>query len=113
MTLVYLIRIIEWLSLAPKVVRDLHRPRAFAIDSKGKSMLNPTAEALATPFVLILVPTRELAIQIFNELVDLTQGARVSPGVLYSGTDRKNHASTLRKGCNVLCATPGQLTNVC
>lgn len=62
------------------------------------------------PYAVILVPTRELAIQSFNVLQRLVKPFQwVVPGVVTGGEKRKSEKARLRKGVNVLVATPGRL----
>ncbi|KAF9583292.1 hypothetical protein BGW38_009808, partial [Lunasporangiospora selenospora] len=61
------------------------------------------------PQVLIIIPTRELAIQIFDEARRLTYQTRIRPGVIYGGTDVRSQKIQLARGANVLIATPGRL----
>lgn len=62
------------------------------------------------PYAVILVPTRELAIQSFNVLQRLVKPFQwVVPGVVMGGEKRKSEKARLRKGVNVLVATPGRL----
>ena len=67
---------------------------------------------MARPYVLILVPTRELAIQVYNEMVDLSSGTWIQPGALYGGTSRKEQAAMLAHGCDILVGTPGRVIDI-
>ena len=59
---------------------------------------------------LILVPTRELAVQTFEWIQKLCRSfARIVPGVLSGGEKKKSEKARLRKGINILIATPGRL----
>lgn len=59
---------------------------------------------------LILVPTRELAVQTFEWLQKLCRSFnRIVPGVLLGGEKKKSEKARLRKGINILVATPGRL----
>jgi superfamily II DNA/RNA helicase len=61
----------------------------------------------ATPQALIISPTRELTIQIYNLAKKLTKGSMVKPAVLYYY--KHNQADELGEGCNILDATLGRL----
>ncbi|XP_078737406.1 ATP-dependent DNA helicase DDX31 isoform X1 [Lampetra fluviatilis] len=64
------------------------------------------------PYALIIVPTRELAMQSFNAVQQLLKPfSWVVPGVLMGGEKRKSEKARLRKGINVLVATPGRLVD--
>lgn len=61
---------------------------------------------------IVITPTRELATQI-EEVVQLLLGRKgyhhVVPGSLMGGESRKREKARLRKGINILVATPGRL----
>ncbi|OAG32021.1 ATP-dependent RNA helicase DDX3X [Nematocida displodere] len=62
------------------------------------------------PRVLILVPTRELAIQIHKECDALSQGMDITCALAYGGADnRRNQIATIKKGLDILIGTPGRL----
>jgi len=63
-------------------------------------------------FALILVPTRELATQIYSVIETLTRCChRIVPGIVIGGEKKKAEKSRLRKGVNILVATPGRLAD--
>ncbi|KAG0262444.1 DEAD-box ATP-dependent RNA helicase [Mortierella polycephala] len=64
----------------------------------------------ASPFLLIILPTRELAIQIFEEARRFTYMTPLRPAVVYGGSDvHMQRAKLMSKGCDILVATPGRL----
>jgi ATP-dependent RNA helicase DDX3X len=65
----------------------------------------------AEPLVVIVCPTRELAVQIFNEARKFCYRTMLRPCVVYGGGTRKDQAAQLQKGCDVLIATPGRLVD--
>jgi ATP-dependent RNA helicase DDX31/DBP7 len=62
-------------------------------------------------FAIILTPTRELAKQIETVLTVLTAGTWIVPGWLLGGERKKSEKARLRKGVNILVATPGRLAD--
>jgi superfamily II DNA/RNA helicase len=64
------------------------------------------------PTGLVLVPTRELARQVFTVLAPLarTTGRRVV--AIYGGTDFDRNLKALRQGVDVVVATPGRLIDL-
>lgn len=58
---------------------------------------------------LILAPTRELASQICNELRSIAKNHGVSIYAVYGGQSMGKQISVLRKGVDILVATPGRL----
>jgi len=63
----------------------------------------------ASPQALVITPTRELAIQIYNEARKFAQGSNIKTVVAYGGTSTGFQARKLQQGCNILVATPGRL----
>ena len=62
------------------------------------------------PQAVILAPTRELAQQIAGDLEDLTHFLPdVRTGCVYGGADMQKQANRLKKGCQIVVATPGRL----
>lgn len=61
------------------------------------------------PLAAILSPTRELAVQIFQEAIKFSFGSAVRPVVIYGGISVNHQLDKLRSGCHILVATPGRL----
>ena len=51
---------------------------------------------------LIISPTRELAVQIHNELTELCKHHQLSHGLIMGGSNRAEEARRLVKGVNIL-----------
>jgi len=79
---------------------------AFVIPILEK--LKPRKE-IHGPQALILVPTRELAVQVRGEVEKLSHGRRVSCVPLYGGKPIKGQIDKLRKGADVIVGTPGRV----
>jgi ATP-dependent RNA helicase RhlE len=65
-----------------------------------------------SPRVLILAPTRELAIQINENLVTYARGMRVRTVVLLGGVSIRPQIEQIRRGVDIVIATPGRLLDV-
>ena len=61
------------------------------------------------PLVMVVCPTRELAIQIFDEARRLCYRSMLRPCVVYGGAPSAQQRDDVRKGCDVLIATVGRL----
>ncbi|XP_026731876.1 probable ATP-dependent RNA helicase pitchoune [Trichoplusia ni] len=59
--------------------------------------------------VIILSPTRELAMQTFGVLMELMKYHHHTYGLVMGGANRSTEAQKLSKGINILVATPGRL----
>jgi ATP-dependent RNA helicase DDX3X len=68
-----------------------------------------THSTLAEPSIVVLVPTRELAIQIFDEVRRLCYRTMLRPCVAYGGLDTATNVRQLARGCDILIGTPGRL----
>ncbi|XP_062862080.1 DEAD-box helicase 3 X-linked a isoform X5 [Trichomycterus rosablanca] len=64
------------------------------------------------PISLILAPTRELALQIYDEARKFAYRSRVRPCVVYGGADIGQQIRDLERGCHLLVATPGRLVDM-
>lgn len=64
------------------------------------------------PRVLILVPTRELVIQVVEEIRKLTTYMSVRVVGVYGGTNINNQKQLLFDGLDILVATPGRLVDL-
>jgi ATP-dependent RNA helicase DDX18/HAS1 len=58
---------------------------------------------------IIISPTRELAMQSFKVLKSLMKNNSQTFGLLIGGVDKKEEATKLAKGVNIVVATPGRL----
>ncbi|RKO85199.1 P-loop containing nucleoside triphosphate hydrolase protein, partial [Blyttiomyces helicus] len=65
-----------------------------------------------TPSSLILAPTRELAIQIFQEAKKFAYRSWVRPCVCYGGQPMGEQLREIERGCELLVATPGRLVDM-
>jgi len=63
----------------------------------------------ADPQALVLVPTRELAVQVRDEVVKLAVGRKTHVVALYGGKPFRPQAEKLKRGAEVIIGTPGRL----
>ncbi|KAJ2490590.1 ATP-dependent RNA helicase dbp2 [Coemansia sp. RSA 2050] len=64
------------------------------------------------PIVLILAPTRELAVQIQSECNNYGSSSRIRNTCVYGGTPRGPQIRDLKQGVEVCIATPGRLIDM-
>ena len=62
---------------------------------------------------LILTPTRELAIQIYDNFVTYAKYTDIRCALVYGGVSQYNQTEALSAGVDVLIATPGRLNDLC
>lgn len=73
-------------------------------------MANTSASPARHPVrALILVPTRELAVQVADSVATYTKFTPLRSTVVYGGVDINPQRDALRRGCELLIATPGRL----
>ncbi|PKK88101.1 MAG: hypothetical protein CVV64_20230 [Candidatus Wallbacteria bacterium HGW-Wallbacteria-1] len=68
--------------------------------------------SLADVQVLVLTPTRELAIQYLTEITSIGGPLGVLPFVVYGGFDKSIQQVKIRAGVHILVATPGRLIDL-
>ncbi len=61
------------------------------------------------PRALILSPTRELALQIHKDALELGQFTKLTMGVVYGGLDYDKQRAMLARGVDLLIGTPGRI----
>lgn len=61
---------------------------------------------------MILTPTRELAIQINESIEKYSKYTSIRSGVIFGGVGQKPQVEMLRKGIDILVATPGRLNDL-
>ena len=64
------------------------------------------------PTSLVLVPTRELALQVHDVLVPLAKAKGVRVGACYGGASMEKQIKQLRQGVEIVIATPGRLIDL-
>ena len=85
-------------------------PISILLYSNNYPLINKK-KRISYPLLLIIVPTRELAIQIYYEALKLLYQTEIIPVCVYGGADYSNQIADLREGCDILIGTPGRLIN--
>jgi ATP-dependent RNA helicase RhlE len=89
--------------------------RAHTGTGKTAAFGLPTIERLATrgvtpaPRALVLVPTRELAVQVHQALSVYAAPARLNVAAIFGGVSMGGQLQALRRGTDIIVATPGRL----
>ncbi|MBQ0117525.1 MAG: DEAD/DEAH box helicase [Flavobacterium sp.] len=65
-----------------------------------------------TPRVLILVPTRELVVQVVEEIEKLTQYMSVRTLGIFGGVNINTQKTAVYQGCDILVGTPGRVMDL-
>ncbi len=78
----------------------------------GEATHSVTAGQAARPRGLVLLPTRELAVQVYEVLRPLGAALGLHVAAVYGGADIERQIKALRKGCDIIIATPGRLIDL-
>ncbi|MFK7755678.1 MAG: DEAD/DEAH box helicase [Flavobacteriales bacterium] len=62
-----------------------------------------------TPRILVLVPTRELVVQVVEAIEDFTKYLTIRTVGVYGGTNINTQAQSVMQGCDIVVGTPGRL----
>ncbi len=85
-------------AFAIPIIQQLDQPNGFAHRRDIKA--------------LILTPTRELAIQIGESFSEYSKFTNIRHTVIFGGVNQRNQVNQLRKGIDILVATPGRLLDL-
>lgn len=86
---------------------------AFALPILNQLLLNPTPKNQNRKIrALILTPTRELALQISESIDAYSRHTRLKNCVVFGGVSEKPQIERLRRGIDILIATPGRLKDL-
>jgi ATP-dependent RNA helicase RhlE len=82
---------------------------AFMLPILQQLSIKPTSKSIRA---LVLAPTRELAIQIGENVEALSVNLKLKHTVIFGGVSQKNQERALRSGIDILIATPGRLLDL-
>ena len=85
---------------------------AFALPVLHKFRHPRSKENIRRPLALVLAPTRELAIQIGDEVGAYAAKMKLRHTVIFGGVRENRQISALKRGLDVLIATPGRLLDL-
>jgi ATP-dependent RNA helicase RhlE len=85
---------------------------AFALPILHCLASAPNADGARGPRVLVLAPTRELAQQIADSFVDYGKHLPFRGAVIFGGVSQGPQATALKRGVDILVATPGRLIDL-
>lgn len=78
----------------------------------GVPLIQAVDETRNAVQALILVPTRELALQYVQELAGIARKTKVAPFAVYGGFSMQIQKAKLKHGVHILVATPGRLIDL-
>jgi ATP-dependent RNA helicase RhlB len=81
---------------------------AFLVATFHYLLANPQPNK-KQPRAIIMAPTRELAVQIFNDAELLSQHTGISLGLIYGGEGYESQRDSLQKGVDIIVGTTGRI----
>lgn len=106
-TISFLVPTINYLISLPS--QDSHRYRSrFGNKSSSGSAYGSKKDISA----LILSPTRELTMQIYEDSQKLLKGISLTSSIAYGGTNKSHQVRNITKGTDLLIATPGRALDI-
>jgi ATP-dependent RNA helicase RhlE len=85
---------------------------AFALPILERLSHTRTSRTPGRPRVLVLTPTRELASQVGQSFRTYGAGLKLSIAVIFGGVSQRPQVDALRRGADILIATPGRLLDL-
>ncbi|MGC4083023.1 MAG: DEAD/DEAH box helicase [Vicinamibacterales bacterium] len=82
---------------------------AFGLPIIERLLAGDKTRERRTPRALVLVPTRELAVQVHQSLASYAASTPLRVVAIYGGVGMNGQVQALRRGCDVVVATPGRL----
>ena len=105
--------------LKPRAPHEATEPRDMLEAAQARAAMKATqgrdTQEVAQAFrpaksrVLVLAPTRELAVQIEDEIHGLSYHTSITSAAVYGGVDMGVQERALRAGVDIIVATPGRL----
>ena len=91
----------------------LLKPKQPAVTSRLSTSRGRTSNVYGRPpSVLVLAPTRELAVQILGEAQKFSRACGLTASCVYGGTSKGPQIGDLRAGVDILIATPGRCNDL-
>jgi ATP-dependent RNA helicase RhlE len=85
---------------------------AFVLPILDYLASQPGKAAPGKPFVLVLAPTRELAIQIGKSVSVYGKHLKLRTSVVFGGVHQSSQVRSMQRGAEILVATPGRLLDL-
>lgn len=85
---------------------------AFLIPLMDRILKNKLPGWGPQSFILVLVPTRELAEQVYQNMVSLSEFSGLKGVAIYGGTSYDKQKDAMKNGVQIVVATPGRLIDL-
>src|SRR5437762_5751518 len=101
--------ILSGVDLLARAQTGTGKTAAFGLPIIERLLARKSAPARVTPRGLVLVPTRELAVQVQQALAAYAAPARLRVAAIFGGASMGAQVQALRRGTDIVVATPGRL----
>lgn len=78
----------------------------------GLPLVTKVEEGRKKPQALIICPTRELCLQISKDIENYAKNVDVNVVAVYGGTDIRKQMTDIKRGAQIIVATPGRLVDL-
>lgn len=88
---------------------------SFSLPIVSRLLKNYAGEQIRgrTPKVIVLAPTRELAVQIYDDFVSISDDSKLKIERFYGGQSYDPQETAIRRGIDILVGTPGRILDLC
>lgn len=100
------------LPLMDRIVRARLNPEQLSDEEREKRSKRMFQDWRSNQFVLVLVPTRELAEQVYENALKFVGDTGLRAVSIYGGVSYDKQKEGLRNGCEFVIATPGRLIDL-
>lgn len=100
---------LEGKDIAGQAQTGTGKTAAFLVTTFVKLMKNIKNRKAGMPSALIIAPTRELALQVYEDARLLGKYTRLTTGLAIGGIDYRKQADDIRRGPDIVICTPGRI----
>ncbi|WP_421620971.1 DEAD/DEAH box helicase [Alkalilimnicola ehrlichii] len=100
---------LEGRDIAGQAQTGTGKSAAFLLAAMHRLMTVPVEEGKEGPWTLILAPTRELALQIHRDALQLGRYTGLKCAAIYGGTGYEAQRQQLQEGVDIIIGTPGRV----
>jgi ATP-dependent RNA helicase RhlE len=108
-TVAFVVPMLQWLLTEHAKEKSAVAAAPDATAETSTIPSDPAARAVPKSRVLVLAPTRELAVQIEDEIHGLSYHTQVTSAAVYGGVEMGGQERALRAAVDIVVATPGRL----
>ena len=101
--------LLDGLDIAGQAQTGTGKTIAFLVATFHHLLKTPPSDKGDGPRAIIMAPTRELAVQIYNDAALLSEHTGLSLGLIYGGEGYQSQRETLEQGVDIIIGTTGRI----